>query len=131
MAKAGKADPRAVSDVDKQIGNRIRARRKEMGLSQESLADAVGVTFQQIQKYERGVNRVAARTLMSISEALDVSLLALLPAQEERQTGLVDDPELWIIFTQLNGDGRSLLRTLAKGLLQDVRYKAAKRRSGR
>lgn len=131
MAKAGKSDPRAVSDVDKQIGNRIRARRKEMGLSQESLADAVGVTFQQIQKYERGVNRVAARTLMSISEALDVSLLALLPPQEERQAGLVDDPELWIIFTQLNSDGRSLLRTLAKGLLQDVRYKAAKRRNGR
>ena len=74
MAKAGKADPRAVSDVDKQIGNRIRARRKEMGLSQESLADAVGVTFQQIQKYERGVNRVGASRLFDLSRVLDVPI---------------------------------------------------------
>lgn len=58
--------------VDKHVGTQLRARRSFMGISQEKLADAVGITFQQIQKYERGANRVSAGRLFSFSQILDV-----------------------------------------------------------
>ena len=62
------------NEIDKHVGLQIRSRRTLLGLSQEKLADAVGVTFQQIQKYERGTNRVSASRLFNFSKALDVSL---------------------------------------------------------
>ena len=58
--------------VDVHVGLRIRSRRKELGISQTALADAVGVSFQQIQKNERGFNRVSASRLWAIGKALDV-----------------------------------------------------------
>ena len=60
--------------IDKHVGIRIRNRRTLMGLSQEKLADSVGVTFQQVQKYERGTNRVSASRLFSFSKILGVSI---------------------------------------------------------
>ena len=56
--------------VDRHVGLRIRMRRKEMGVSQERLADSLGITFQQVQKYERGANRVSASKLWEIAAAL-------------------------------------------------------------
>lgn len=63
-----------------EIGARIRAARTSRGISQECLAGEIGVTFQQIQKYERGANRVAASTLVSIAAALGCPVAELLPA---------------------------------------------------
>ncbi len=60
--------------IDKHVGLRIRNRRTLMGLSQEKLADSVGVTFQQVQKYERGTNRVSASRLYRFSKILGVSI---------------------------------------------------------
>jgi transcriptional regulator with XRE-family HTH domain len=56
--------------VDRHVGVRIRMRRKELGVSQERLAEALGITFQQVQKYERGANRVSASKLWEIASAL-------------------------------------------------------------
>lgn len=56
--------------VDLHVGIRIRMRRKEMGVSQERLAEALGITFQQVQKYERGANRVSASKLWEVAAAL-------------------------------------------------------------
>ena len=56
--------------VDRHVGLRIRMRRKEIGVSQERLAEALGITFQQVQKYERGANRVSASKLWEIAAAL-------------------------------------------------------------
>lgn len=61
--------------VDIHVGDRIRQRRKELELSQSDLARALGMTFQQIQKYERGTNRVSASKLWETAIKLDVSLL--------------------------------------------------------
>ena len=72
MAKASKHSSRDATQVDTHIGQKIRARRNLLGLSQTELANAAGITFQQIQKYERGVNRVGASRLHQFSEALDV-----------------------------------------------------------
>jgi transcriptional regulator with XRE-family HTH domain len=62
-------DPR-----DAEIGKRIRALRLERGLSQTELGNLLGVTFQQIQKYEKGANRVAAGRLQRVAEALEVPI---------------------------------------------------------
>lgn len=68
------SDERAAGKLDKQIGARVRARRLEIGMSQEQLAEALGVTFQQIQKYEKGINRIAASRLFDMSAALDLPI---------------------------------------------------------
>jgi DNA-binding XRE family transcriptional regulator len=66
MAKAGR--PRSTTAVDTHIGQKIRARRILLGLSQTELADAAGISFQQIQKYEKGTNRVGASRLQQFSD---------------------------------------------------------------
>ena len=72
MARASKVGGRGTTPVDAHIGQKIRARRNLLGLSQTELADAAGITFQQIQKYEKGVNRVGASRLQQFSDALGV-----------------------------------------------------------
>jgi transcriptional regulator with XRE-family HTH domain len=72
-----KRSPRTSSTVDKHIGARIRESRRALGMTQESLGELLGVTFQQIQKYEKGRNRVSAARLFEICEALDVSLASM------------------------------------------------------
>jgi transcriptional regulator with XRE-family HTH domain len=62
------------SPIDVHVGSRIRLRRTLLGMSQERLGDALGLTFQQVQKYERGVNRVGASRLFDISRVLDVPI---------------------------------------------------------
>jgi transcriptional regulator with XRE-family HTH domain len=61
---------RAANPVDLHVGARIRMRRKTMGLSQERLAESLSLTFQQVQKYERGANRVSASKLYEIARSL-------------------------------------------------------------
>ncbi len=68
-ATKGSADP-----LDKYVGTRIRARRLGVGWSQTKLGEAVGVTFQQVQKYENGTNRVGASNLFKASKALGVEV---------------------------------------------------------
>lgn len=63
-----------VNEIDRIVGRRIRLRRIEQRISQQTLAKGVGVTFQQIQKYENGMNRVSAGKLMDISKLLDVEI---------------------------------------------------------
>ena len=58
--------------IDKHVGSRVRMRRMMLSMSQEKLGDALGLTFQQVQKYEKGVNRVGAARLQQIATALDV-----------------------------------------------------------
>ena len=62
------------SPIDVHVGSRVRLRRTLLGMSQEKLGDALGLTFQQVQKYERGVNRVGASRLFDISRVLDVPI---------------------------------------------------------
>ncbi len=71
MAEPSESRP---SPIDMHVGARIRLRRTLMGMSQERLGDALGLTFQQVQKYERGVNRVGASRLFDLSRILDVPI---------------------------------------------------------
>lgn len=60
--------------VDKHVGRRIRWRRRELKLSQEKLGEMLGLTFQQVQKYEKGVNRISAGRLFEVGRVLDVGI---------------------------------------------------------
>ena len=65
---------RRPSPIDIHVGTRIKLRRTLLGMSQERLGDALGLTFQQVQKYERGINRVGASRLFDLSRILDVPI---------------------------------------------------------
>jgi transcriptional regulator with XRE-family HTH domain len=69
MASKGFPNP-----IDVHVGSRIRLRRTLLGISQERLADAIGLTFQQVQKYEKGANRVSSSRLVDLANALDVAV---------------------------------------------------------
>lgn len=92
------------SPIDVHVGTRIRLRRTLLGMSQERLGEALGLTFQQVQKYERGVNRVGASRLFDLSRVLDVpisfffddmpeNLAASFGGQSSRRSGGLPDAE--------------------------------------
>lgn len=95
----GDGDRRA-NPVDVHVGGRIAHRRRSLGLSQSDLGQALGLTFQQIQKYERGVNRVSASRLALIAAALQAH-----PAEFFSDTGTTDD-----------GDALTKLRRIHDGM---------------
>src|SRR6267378_4357029 len=68
---------KAPNPVDKYVGSRVRMRRIMLGMSQEKLGEALGLTFQQVQKYEKGTNRVGASRLQQIAEILQVPVAFL------------------------------------------------------
>lgn len=69
--------------IDVEVGGRIRARRIALGISQTALAKALGLTFQQVQKYEKGANRVSASTLVRVARELGVSVAFLVGEESE------------------------------------------------
>lgn len=72
MAAAKRKTKGTANSVDVHVGQRLRVRRSLLGLSQEKLAEAIGLTFQQVQKYERGMNRISAGRLYQFAKILDV-----------------------------------------------------------
>ena len=72
MSVAAKRGRAQANTVDTHVGQRIRDKRNERGMSQTEVANALGVTFQQVQKYERGTNRVGASRLFDLSRILSV-----------------------------------------------------------
>lgn len=65
---------RKKSDVDTHVGRRVRLRRMELGMSQERLGELLGLSFQQVQKYERGTNRIGAGRLFEVAKILGVGI---------------------------------------------------------
>ena len=118
---------KGVTDDDRKVGARVSAIRKARGLSQSALGEAIGVTFQQVQKYEKGTNRIGAGRLQTIARFLDVPLSDLY-GQEENSEGLdeafafLNEPgaiELLRLYAGLeNADARrsvlTIVRTLAR-----------------
>ncbi len=73
--------------IDIHVGQRVRARRKMLGLSQTQLGDELGVTFQQVQKYERGTNRIGSSRLFKVSSTLDVPIAYFFEGAETKLPG--------------------------------------------
>jgi len=94
--RVGRSTP---DPIDKYVGSRIRGRRLGLGMSQSKLGDAISVTFQQVQKYENGTNRVGASNLYRISKVLNVEVgyfFQEMPSDENEQNtggGLSDQPQ--------------------------------------
>ena len=82
---------RRPNPVDLHVGGRVRMRRKLLGVSQEHLADALGLTFQQVQKYERGANRVSASKLYEIAKTLQVPVSYFFDGLADPMTSEVDE----------------------------------------
>jgi transcriptional regulator with XRE-family HTH domain len=83
--------------VDVEVGQRIKTQRTAMRLSQTALADELGVTFQQVQKYEKGKNRIGAGRLTKIADVLQVPVTTLLGVDDSvvarrKQRGEIDSP---------------------------------------
>ena len=76
------------TEVDHVIGAKIRMRRGEIGMTQTQLANAIGVTFQQVQKYEQGTNRVGGSRLAGVAKALDVSVAYLFEQTAEEMAAV-------------------------------------------
>ena len=87
--------------VDVHVGKRVRHRRWMVGMTQQQLGEKVGIKFQQIQKYETGMNRVSASRLWDIADALDVSVNFFFEGYEE---GITDAPARKPEATKTEGD---------------------------
>ena len=77
MKKPRPKNPRSVNSIDKHFGEQIRSRRHALNMSQEHLGKELGVSFQQIQKYESGANRISATRLYEICQVFDVPIASM------------------------------------------------------
>lgn len=126
-----KLSARSTTPVDHHIGARIRARRLDLGMSQETLAALVGVTFQQIQKYERGVNRVASSKLLEIARAMECHITNFLPESQKNAVGCTIDAlafqELCKAFASLSVEGQQILLDTARSFAAQQRLRRIKK----
>lgn len=117
---------RRVTDLDKQIGRKLEAARRAKGLTQADVGRAVGVTFQQVQKYETGTNRVAVSTLVRLCHALELDAGDFLPRlmSDGRPApdpfaamgATIGGYELARIYAALDPEARSSILSVAKAI---------------
>lgn len=109
---------KAPNPVDKYVGSRVRMRRIMLGMSQEKLGEALGLTFQQVQKYEKGTNRIGASRLQQISETLQVPVAFLFeggPSAPSLAGGLSEAPSPTYVADFLaTSEGLALTRAFTR-----------------
>lgn len=110
--------------IDVHVGSRVRLRRMMAGMSQEKLGESLGVTFQQIQKYEKGTNRIGASRLQSIAMVLDVPVdfffSGISSSAEEQKKTKTDDAEHLLTFLATQ-EGLQLNQAFSK--IKDARVR--------
>ena len=111
--------PKAPDPIDVKVGAKIRARRRLVGMTQERLAATLGVTFQQIQKYEKGTNRVSASRLQTLAGALQAPVWHFFPDSGHQDAAEKSDDEI-AHFLKSN-EGRDLNVAFAMIASPDVR----------
>lgn len=118
---------RAADDLDRALGNAIRLRRRSLNLTQEELATACGISFQQIQKYENGTNRVSFSRLVQIARALQCRVTDLTSSLDDESLTPADLDHLRLLtidgatrliaeYEQLSPESRRLLIDLLASL---------------
>jgi transcriptional regulator with XRE-family HTH domain len=123
--------------LDLAMGQRLKARRRDLGLSQQALAEAVGITFQQLQKYERGVNRISFSRLAALARALDCRVGDLAkdldapapPPSVEETAAYLDEPgaaDLLRAYATLSDDLRQAVLSHARELADIARRVSTK-----
>ena len=119
-------EARTPNIVDIHVGGRVRMRRKMLGVSQETLADALGLSFQQVQKYERGTNRVSASMLVRIAAKLQTTVGSLvgedvMAEQDVAMLTALSTPgaiDLLRAYGEATPKGRKAILTVAKTLVE-------------
>ncbi|MGD9914313.1 MAG: helix-turn-helix domain-containing protein [Rhizobiaceae bacterium] len=114
--------------IDAHVGSRVRLRRNMLGMSQERLGESLGITFQQIQKYEKGTNRVGASRLQAIASVLDVPVSFFFEnapgGQPTAAAGLGEESQTTFVVDFLNSaEGIQLNRAFARISNPQVRRK--------
>lgn len=120
-----KHGPRSPNPVDIHVGTRVRLRRQIMKMSQEKLGDQLGVTFQQVQKYERGANRIGASRLWKISDVLDVPINFFFDGLSDRiaPAQFAEGDQMPIVYDFINSsDGVALAKAVSQ-----IKNKAVRR----
>ena len=109
---------KAPNPIDKHVGSRVRMRRMMLSMSQEKLGDALGLTFQQVQKYEKGTNRIGASRLHQIADILQVPVSFLFeggPTSSTTVEGLGEAPSPAYVSDFLaTSEGLALTRAFTK-----------------
>jgi transcriptional regulator with XRE-family HTH domain len=119
-AAGGQIAKKVPNPIDRHVGSRVRMRRMMLGMSQEKLGDALGLTFQQVQKYEKGANRIGASRLQQISQILQVPVSFFFegvpaPRVESRPEGLGEAPSPAYVSDFLaTSDGLALTKAFVR-----------------
>ena len=99
--------------IDKHVGRRVRWRRRELNFSQEKLGELLGLTFQQIQKYEKGVNRISAGRLFEMARVLDTNISYFYQGADEMgeamARGFAEEDQNEIVTGLIDGDAVDLV----------------------
>lgn len=114
-------DERAANAVDRKVGQKVRTRRLEIGMSQEKLAELLGVTFQQVQKYEKGVNRIAVSRLWDIANALEMPVGRFFEGVSTR--GVAEPRQEYVDDALATPEGAQLMALFASIKSQKIRRK--------
>jgi transcriptional regulator with XRE-family HTH domain len=114
LTNGGQTTGKRPNPTDVYVGSRVRLRRKMLGLSQEKLGEKLGITFQQIQKYEKGTNRVGASRLQAMSEALNVPVSYFFPDEASDAAGLREDGANFLMDFMSTSEGIELSRAFLK-----------------
>ncbi len=117
--------PRSPNPVDIHVGTRVRLRRQILKMSQEKLGDSLGVTFQQVQKYERGSNRVGASRLWKMSQVLEVPVAFFFEGLGDMMPNMdfAENDQMPIVYDFINStDGVALATAVSK-----IKNKAVRR----
>ncbi len=118
--------PRSPNPVDIHVGSRVRIRRKVLKMSQEKLGDALGVTFQQVQKYERGSNRVGASRLFRMAQVMEVPVQYFFEGlgMDNTDMSFAEDEQMPIVYDFIkSSDGVALAMAVSK-----IKSRAVRRR---
>ncbi|GLQ20773.1 transcriptional regulator [Algimonas porphyrae] len=125
ITMTSKHAPRSANPVDVHVGARVRLRRQVMKMSQEKLGDQLGVTFQQVQKYERGTNRVGASRLWRLSQVLEVPVSYFFEGMTDQiEAGeFGENDQMPIVYDFINSsDGVALAKAVSQ-----IKNKAVRR----
>jgi transcriptional regulator with XRE-family HTH domain len=124
MSEGSQPSAKRPNPTDVYVGSRVRMRRKMLGLSQEKLGEKLGITFQQIQKYEKGTNRVGASRLQAIAEVMEVPVSYFFPDPASPDArGLQEEGASFMMDFMSTAEGLELSRAFVRIRSPKIRRK--------
>ena len=115
MAKRPTRSAKQPNSTDSYVGSRVRMRRKMLNMSQEKLGEQLGITFQQVQKYEKGSNRIGASRLQTISQILEVPISYFFPPEPAASGGMGEGSQSdYVSDFMMSSEGIELNRAFAQ-----------------